>query len=274
MEEAIRKRRSVRTYQNKPLTEEQKALVRETVEAFQGERGPFGHSAKLFSFFLDRQEGKKEKVGTYGFVKNASAYFGGTTQNTFRHLVDFGYVFERLILALTAKGFGTVWLGGTFHRKQFQRFARRGHIIPAVSPVGIPAEKTTLREKAIRKFSKASNRVPLSEIAFQDEFSEPLSSDHPLADVLEYVRIGPSASNKQPWRMLVRENKVHFYLHYHPGYKEKAFGYNLQALDGGIALAHFAIAMTHKGFGYRFVYDQKAPQSSMYEYVLSADTKR
>ncbi len=273
MKEAIRKRRSVRTYQKQPLTDEQQKRIKETIASYADMRGPFGHPVKFFFTQSNKQEGKKEKVGTYGFVKNAPAYFGGTTQNTFRHLVDFGYVFEHVLLALTEQGYGTVWLGGTFHRKQFQRFAAKGHIIPAVSPVGVAAEKTTLREKAIRKFAGASNRKPLEEIAFQNEFSEPLDKDHPLADALEYVRMGPSASNKQPWRILARSKKVHFYLRYHPGYREKAFGYNLQALDGGIALAHFKIALDSFGKHHRFTYDQKAPKSSLYEYVLSVEFK-
>ena len=58
---------------------------------------------------------------------------------------------------------------------------------------------------------------------------------------LEMVRLAPSAVNKQPWRVVVIDNLVHFYLK-----RSKGFGkegkLDMQEIDLGIALCHFDFA--------------------------------
>lgn len=55
------------------------------------------------------------------------------------------------------------------------------------------------------------------------------------------VRLAPSAVNKQPWRVVLDKNGVHFYLKRTKGYVSEAAG-DLQKIDLGIALCHFALA--------------------------------
>lgn len=54
------------------------------------------------------------------------------------------------------------------------------------------------------------------------------------------ARLAPSAVNKQPWRIVVADNKAHFYLK-----RSKGFGHegklDMQMIDMGIALCHFAL---------------------------------
>ena len=56
----------------------------------------------------------------------------------------------------------------------------------------------------------------------------------------EMVRIAPSASNGQPWRLILDGDSVHFY------HDEKEYSMFKQ-LDMGIAFCHFDLAMKEKG---------------------------
>jgi hypothetical protein len=83
------------------------------------------------------------------------------------------------------------------------------------------------------------------------------------------VRIGPSASNKQPWRAVKQNGAVHFYLAETKGYAgNSSFGFKMQRIDLGIAACH--IDMTAKELGIQgkiTVNDPGIP--SEYEYSFS-----
>ncbi len=265
MQEAVEQRVSVRTYEKRPLDEEEEKAIKNMLRAHERYRGPFSHD---FSFFFLENHGlfgPHAKVGTYGFIKNAPAFIGGTCEDTFEALVDFGFVFEHIILEATRKGFGTVWLGGSFKREAFKAFKDEGTFIPAVSPIGTPAGKASLRERIIRRAAKARKRKPFSELFFLEDFNRSLPHSHAFSEALEWVRAAPSAHNKQPWRILITGNHVRFYVNRDDKLR---FSYDMQALDIGIAIAHFTLAMRH--FGREVTFLSESVGSSPFEYVLSA----
>ena len=55
------------------------------------------------------------------------------------------------------------------------------------------------------------------------------------------MRWAPSSVNKQPWRVVMDGNQAHFYEKKSKGYVD-ATGWDLQKVDLGIALYHFAYA--------------------------------
>jgi len=72
-------------------------------------------------------------LGTYGFIKNPSAFIIGAISPAPFDLEDFGYVMEAIVLQATRLELGTCWLGGTFTKS---RFAKKMNLTPAES---IPA---------------------------------------------------------------------------------------------------------------------------------------
>ncbi len=56
------------------------------------------------------------------------------------------------------------------------------------------------------------------------------------------VRLAPSASNKQPWRIRISPGVFNFYLKRTPGYKKGSSRVDLQRIDMGIAMSHFELA--------------------------------
>lgn len=66
----------------------------------------------------------------------------------------------------------------------------------------------------MRKAVKADERLPFEELFFDGSMDKPLNADK-AGDIevpLEMVRLAPSAVNKQPWRVIVEDKMVHFYL--------------------------------------------------------------
>lgn len=198
-------------------------------------------------------------------------FVGGKIEEGPYASLAFGYSFERFVLYAQFLGLGTVWLGGTMNRPAFEKAMELcdNEIMPCASPIGYKAEKMSLRESMMRKTIKADERLPFEELCFCGGFSEALTRENSgeLELPLEMVRLAPSAVNKQPWRMAVCGKSVHFYLK-----RSKGFNYSrrldMQMVDMGIALCHFALSAQQCGMKVHFI--QNDPQLSQdMEYIGS-----
>lgn len=240
--EAIKIRKSVRNYTSKALSEAHEAKLLQFINDESKLIGPFGNTMRIVYRKLANQS-NREKIGTYGFVKNAPAFLICICKNQEESLLDLGFVFENLILFLESHGIGTCWLGGTFNRKKLElkhEFSE-GEFIPIISPLGYGADKPHLFEKLVRKGAKANTRKDFDLLFFNADFKTPIS-DLLNRELLEYVRLAPSASNNQPWRIVLDDNKTaHFFIERTPKYGS-SLGYDIQMVDIGISLSHFMIA--------------------------------
>lgn len=145
MKDAVYDRISTRTYEKKILGNEEIKMINEAIDETKLLSSPFGHKIEFFTDFkaLD-PDGEAKRIGTYGFIKNASSFVGGTIQNELTGIVDYGYLFEYFIMKLTQKGLSTCWLAGTFDRSAFSDYVKPGYIIPAITPIGYPEDKKCL----------------------------------------------------------------------------------------------------------------------------------
>ena len=160
-----------------------------------------------------------------------------------------GFVFERAVLYAASLGLGTTWIAGTMNRAAFERAMEvgKGEFMPCVTPLGTPAAKMSLRETMMRKGIRADSRQPFETLFFRDGFSSPLPEEEAgaLREPLELVRRGPSAVNRQPWRVVVTPGAAYFY-------EKRARGgaddpWDVQKVDLGIALCHFALGLEARG---------------------------
>jgi len=145
---------------------------------------------------------------------------------------------------------GTCWLGGSFSRSRFERKLGRqdGEMMPAVVSVGYSAAEPGRRDRLIRQQARSARRLPWERLFFNGKFYAPLAQDEAgdYATPLEMVRLGPSASNQQPWRIVREGSAWHFYLHRTAGYPPSGFAHllkiaDIQRLDMGIAMCHFEL---------------------------------
>lgn len=237
IEETIKKRVSTRTYDAKGLSKVDKEKLMKEINQLSN---PFGENVRIRLVEKD-DLASGEKLGTYGVIKGATTYLGVTVDKTEFGLVAAGYQFENLILAATHMGLGTVWLAATFSRTQFEKAMGIGEneLFPAISPIGYATEKKSMTESLMRKTMKSDKRKPWEEIFFQETFGNPLSKSAAGAygRPLEMVRLAPSATNAQPWRVLKNQGAFHFFETHKTNASEE--DKMIKKVDLGIALSHF-----------------------------------
>ena len=237
----IRARKSVRTFDGKPVSAED----REKLEQYIGTiTNPFGVPVRFV--LLDAKEhGLSSPV-----LSGESLYVAGKVDRASCADLAFGYAFEKLVLYAWSLGIGTTWIGGTMKREVFERAAglAQGEMMPCVSPLGYPAERRSLRETMMRKGVGADSRLPAEKIFFDGAWDAglPPEKEAEIADLIEMVRWAPSAVNKQPWRVVVTDRGFHFYEKHDKGYISEKTG-DLQKIDVGIALCHFVMGLEEQG---------------------------
>jgi nitroreductase len=215
---------------------------------------PFGAKVRF-----DIVEGGSGKLGTYGFIKGVKTFFAGCVKKGDHDIEGFGYAFEKAVLFATAQGLGTCWLGGTFKRASFMALVKPDNeYMPAISPFGYAAEKKTLTEKMVAAGAGARKRKRFGEIFFDGNVKKPLFLDEgSLKTCLEMVRIGPSASNKQPWRVIRIGDALHFYLANDKLYAGNTlYGFCMQRIDMGIAACHFELTAKELGLPGGIVFEE------------------
>lgn len=281
MLDAMDKRISVRTY----VSEVPGQNLMESIKRILSKKrkGPFGN---IFAFTLIEvsNEASREigKLSSYGMIKDAPLFFGGLSDSDDHSIIDYGYCFEEAVLELTSLGLGTCWLGGTFNRGTFSRFLNlpEGKIIPAVSPLGFSGEKMSFTERMSRFVAGSKNRKPHNRILFSCGTEGELVPESlenfpaPVDEVIEAVRFAPSASNKQPWRIVRQGNQYHFYCDFDKTYSRMFQHFKIQLLDMGIALCHFLKAAEELRWKGVFSYADPHLDSTGWSYILSWNLSR
>ena len=99
---------------------------------------------------------------------------------------------------------------------------------------------------AIRSSATAED-LPDASFAGQQETYLNISG---IDDVLENVRLAPSALNKQPWRIVKQGENFHFFISNDK--EEEKNLYNIKNIDIGIAMCHFDLTCKEKGIKGKF----------------------
>ena len=276
--DVIQARYSCRTYQDAPI----ELAVQQQLAAFMEAHavGPLGTRVRPMLIAAAEEDRQALKgLGTYGFIKGATGFILGAVPEGSRSQEDFGYVMERVILLATSLGLGTCWLGGTFTKSRFaaKLALSAGELLPAVVATGYCAAKRRGLESLIRQQANADRRLAWEHLFFDGAFGVPLGRDAagPFAKVLDMVRIGPSASNKQPWRIIKDGDTWHFFVRRTPGYAKRNLRLlniaDMQRIDMGIGMCHFALSAEELGL--RGAWTTREPvvekPDALTEYVVS-----
>lgn len=274
--EAVKRRSSVRSYAERPVEE----ALRQNLDNFMKTvgSGPFG-TAPRFKLLdlepLDKDELKR--LGTYGFIKGARLYILGAVEDRPGALEDLGYCLESVILKATSLGLGTCWLGGTFKRAAFARAMdiKEGELLPAITPVGYPANGTSLSHRLNRLVVKLKALKPWSDLFFNSDGKTPLTEEEAgeYRKPLEAVRLGPSATNRQPWRIVRSDAGVyHLFLKENIVYNRILGKIRLQSLDMGIAMCHFALVAREENLPGKWKTESESPSFSGLRYIATWST--
>lgn len=251
----ITHRFSCRTFIEIPIENETRQHLSEFISTLSA--GPFNTTPRYKLVAIDEKNSTELRgLGTFGFVKGATGFIAGVIDTNSVSMEDFGYLSETIILYATNLGLGTCWLGATFNKKNFSEkmILNNQEIVPAVIAVGYAKDKRRTVDSLIRWGAGANKRKPWEHLFFDSNLNNPIT--HAIADEfvqpLDMVRLAPSASNKQPWRIVKEkdEHVFHFFLQ-----RTKEYDQNqkilkktdLQRIDMGIAMCHFELTSLELG---------------------------
>lgn len=289
--EIISQRFSCRSYRNEPIDADKREQLQAFIEALpQAPFGklrtrPFGTRPRFDLAAATKSDGKALRgLGTYGFIKNPPAFILGAMTLSDYDLEDYGYLMESIILYATELGLGTCWLGGTFTKSSFAKKIELStdETIPAVASVGEYADMEQKRQGLVSRTAGADRRLAWEKLFFNYLFEVPLLRNEAAeyATALEMVRLGPSASNKQPWRILNHNQFWRFYLRRTPGYREDPVKRilnlcDLQRLDIGIAMCHFELTAHELGLKGKWIVEDEIDKTPdiLTEYVVSWESQ-
>lgn len=283
--DSIKQRRSVRTFDDSPLSQTQRqALTKE----FENTSCPFGGD-RAFMRLISVDADYTFKPSTYGIIRGARDFcllaWDSATDD-----MCVGYRFEAVVLKATEMGLGTCWIGATFRGTTFDTdtsWHPGDANLRIISPVGRRADSPSMTDRMARMMVKSNRRRPFDTLFFTlnsedaadtraktgffatlhrhldpkgDLTLMPLRTDSLFGQSLEMARLAPSSTNSQPWRAVVDGKTVHFY---------SALDGKFSRLDCGIALYHFHATerlLRHKG-SFEALLD--APQVPSWRYLTS-----
>lgn len=245
-EEAIHARHSVRTYN--PVMPDR--VVLDYVNDYISHLKPVFPGTDCRLVLIDKSV--DGKIGTYGVIRGAQCYVAVVIPRAGQfQAINAGMCGERLVLGLTERGMGTIWLGGTFSGGDVARAVNPApdEEISALIPFGCPAERESLTSRLFSAVAGSKKRKP-----FDDLFR--ISPDSPFRKGLELMRLAPSAQNKQGWRAVEADGILHFF---------SASDSRFAMLDMGIGLEHFIVGTP----GGRWVKHDVTPPDTHWRYVIS-----
>ena len=245
VKEVIKRRISNRTYEERSLTEEDKKKLLEFNSTL---TNPFGVEVKVQ--YISKEKGADDvQLGTYGTIKVAKDFLAITVKDQPYAMEAIGYQFENLVLYATDIGIGTVWLAGTFKRKDFINAIEIGEddLFPCICPLGYPAQKQSFLEKITKASLGSKKRKDWDKLFFLEDFIKALTKADAgiYEDALEMLRLAPSATNSQPWAVVKEGNKFHFFCNYKNTLNDDVK--KIKHIDIGIALSHFHQTAMSKG---------------------------
>ena len=241
--EMITKRKSIRKYDLAPLEE---GTILE-IKAFIKELEPLYKDIKTEISIVSN-----EGVNVYLPVKSPH-YLVMTSENKEGYLTNVGYMLQQMDLFLSSRGIGSCYVGMAQPTKEVKKTFTLEYVI--VLAFGKPLE--SLHRASVSEFK----RKPLGEI----------TNIIGMGELLEPVRLAPSATNSQPWYFSVDKNKINIYCFKANFIKAIAYG-KMNKIDMGIALCHLSLAAANSGKNLEFVTSNTAQEQCPkgYYYINTA----
>ncbi len=222
-------RKSVREFKEKELNLDTLNEIKATLSSLEREAKEGDIEFRLYENGQALYDGFKETGGYAGMMIDSPHYILLKTSDDKISQIYGAYYTEKLITELHNLSLGTCWvtLSDVAVDKRAEVLGEEYKTVEYILAIGEikprnPFEKETFSE-----------RKEVSELVFEEELGnkvDPTTLEYRgLSDLFYYLRFAPSAKNLQPWRFLLKGNKVYLYL-------EKE---NVNLMDAGIIMYYF-----------------------------------
>ena len=235
----IYKRKSIRKYQKEALSVKELGEIEEFLSKAKSLKPEIEFEAKIVS---------SEAVKSLLKIKSPH-YLQFFSEEKEDYLLNAGFILQQLDLYLSANDLGSCWFGMAKPKKDIIAESDLEYIITLVFG---RADEENQRD-SIEDF----DRKTLSEIKEGENHY----------DLLEAVRLAPSATNGQPWYFISEKEKIHVYQ-LETNLIKKFFYQRFNKIDMGIALAHLWLAAEQMGKEFSFEKLKESPaQVDDYNYL-------
>jgi nitroreductase len=274
IQKIIEKRTSIRTYTSQLIEKSKKDELNDFISGIVS--GPFGNKVKFKFIELDQKDiNEMKSLGTYGMIRGAYLYLVGTVEKGNMCFEDFGYCMEKIILKATDMGLGTCWIGASFDKSKLAKriMLSVNEYLPAISPIGYESDKQNLKTNIMQKVLNVRKRKSTKDLFYENNSDSPISDEflNKYKNIFESVRLGPSAGNLQPWRIILDKTKniFHFYMNEIKIYNNMFRGVHLQNLDMGIAMFNFEAVALESGLKGEWKNNKPEINSKNWVYIAS-----
>lgn len=242
--ETIFKRKSVRDYDPTPLESNRLEEITRNLQSLK----PLSEGIKTeFKIISPDQVSRK-------LSNKAPHYIAAFSEAKGAYKANIGYMLQQMDLYFSASGLGSCWLGIPQPNKEVTDATNLEFVI--LMSFGNP------KEPLYRTETSEFKRKTLSEITNIKDADE----------LLEPVRLAPSAVNLQNWYFTGSKEAIHAYSA-KAGFLRNIVGGSYYHVNVGIALCHLQLSAEHLGGKTRFVFDgsrDKNPPKNM-DYVATLE---
>ena len=236
MQNFLRDRRSVREFRNKKASNDMLDQVAQDIENTLSE-------AKFkdvnIGLTLHKDGGKifenLEDIGGYAGVMIKSPHYVSLQLNDDSECTEIygAYYTEKLISRINDIGLEACWIT-LEHVEAHTRVKALGDLgknTAYILAIGYPP-----RKNPFTKGTTPSERMGVDKLVFQDVVENPIDmevlEERRLDDLFYYVRFAPSSRNSQPWRFLLKNNKIKLLMIY-------CQPEELALIDAGVMMYYF-----------------------------------
>ncbi len=247
---AILARRSVRRYDNTPLSD---ALLAEIGEMARNVWSLVGDNR--FEVLLKSTAGIEltAALGAYGRIVNPPHILLPYATDEEHVLEDLGYRAEQIAVRLTAMGLGSCFIGALGREEAVRAYLglSEGARTAAFLVFGRPSEALAGRavNRLMRLSTGAGNKLSADRVFFQGSFAAPSAPPAGLAPLIEAARNAPSAVDAQPWRFLWQGGRLHLFVKRHNRRYGRGPAADYRLHDGGTCMANVSLALAALGLG-------------------------
>ncbi len=175
------------------------------------------------------------------FAPNFIAIYATDQKN---NLENCGFLLQQLDLFLSAQGMGTCWYGMGAPRSEFKTRGTKEFVI-------------------LLAFGNAEDTLRSNLEEFRRKKPELMSENVSDQDVLNAVRLAPSAVNSQPWFLVEENGAYHLFRKKNNPVKALILD-KFNRIDMGIALYCLTSALAEKGFAVQFSDEAKERDGFFY----------
>lgn len=264
----LKTRRSVREFRNKKINPEMLDTIKENLKNLEQEYGKEDIKFKLYEYGENIYNGLKGLAGYAGVMIDSPHYIALDLKNKEDKTVIFSaYYMEKIVTSLNELGVDTCWVS-VFDVDMERRkviFGESTNNVDFVLAIGYSKRRNPFIQEPF------SERISVEEMVYHNEIGKSIDVEYlderGLGDIFFYLRFAPSIKNRQPWRFIVTDDKVHLLVKY----DDKQ---NPPLIDAGIAMYYFEVLAYLQGTKQRwtlldgFVHEGNTNYKYIAEYQL------